>query len=474
MVRECTWDVPCTGADTQIVSCTRDDIGCVMSSVDGGWSDWQAEGSCCNGSQTLRRTCTNPIQSGNGADCVGSETEIQSCEVESDSCPSDVDQGADSSTTDETSGVASETEETNEDSGNAETTEGSATQDAENTDSINASDPISDSETGDEPAGSDTEVVEDTTNENGIGNNEDSTPVDETSESSNGSSSVGSEPTGSVENIDGGWSQWRNAPLCCNGVQEFVRTCDSPSRSGMGEPCKGKATEQLNCYPDTCIPEDIDGGWSEWQAESKCCNGVRIMSRTCTNPVPSGKGSLCLGQAREAEACYTNDCDDVVEGDWLPWEDETKCCNGIKTVSRSCKFGSVCTGPTLSTQNCYPDTCSEEASEKLDGWSSWTPVGFCCLGKQPYTRTCEAPELGCEGTQRDDRPCTFGEICAGMLESLRSILTDGTQDRKRLSLLLDVFCSRKGSQADNSTGFGIAEERLWREDHVTMLPARHS
>ena len=41
----------------------------------------------------------------------------------------------------------------------------------------------------------------------------------------------------------------------------------------------------------------VDGGWSDWGSWSTCSTtcgeGCRSKFRTCTNPEPSGTGSLC-------------------------------------------------------------------------------------------------------------------------------------------------------------------------------------
>ena len=48
-------------------------------SVNGGWSDWSAWGSCDGTERSRSRTCDNPAPYGNGANCVGSSSETESC-----------------------------------------------------------------------------------------------------------------------------------------------------------------------------------------------------------------------------------------------------------------------------------------------------------------------------------------------------------------------------------------------------------
>ena len=59
---------------------------------------------------------------------------------------------------------------------------------------------------------------------------------------------------------------------------------------------------------------DINGGytaWSQWSAcDKKCGSGFKHRKRSCTNPIPSGKGKDCssLGSAAQKMACKIKDC----------------------------------------------------------------------------------------------------------------------------------------------------------------------
>ena len=57
---------------------------------DGGWSGWgnwsSCSVSCDNGTTTRNRTCDNPLPLFNGTDCVGNDTEIETCFIVD--CPS--------------------------------------------------------------------------------------------------------------------------------------------------------------------------------------------------------------------------------------------------------------------------------------------------------------------------------------------------------------------------------------------------
>ena len=60
---------------------------CIISLVNGGWGTWESWGSCSlscgSGTQSRMRACDSPAQAGTGLDCVGEDTEFQSCNTES-------------------------------------------------------------------------------------------------------------------------------------------------------------------------------------------------------------------------------------------------------------------------------------------------------------------------------------------------------------------------------------------------------
>ena len=53
--------------------------------VDGGWTEYQTNGICCDEQELLTRTCTNPSPEGDGKDCEGSSQKIDYCFPEN--CP---------------------------------------------------------------------------------------------------------------------------------------------------------------------------------------------------------------------------------------------------------------------------------------------------------------------------------------------------------------------------------------------------
>ena len=56
----------------------------------------------------------------------------------------------------------------------------------------------------------------------------------------------------------------------------------------------------------------VDGGWSAYgkygQCTKKCGGGVKIRSRTCTNPKPAHGGEPCTGKSEETASCNTKQC----------------------------------------------------------------------------------------------------------------------------------------------------------------------
>ena len=69
-------------------SCTYCSLACTnITKVNGNWSTWSAWSTCSvpcgGGTQTQTRTCNNPAPANGGANCVGSSTNTQNCNVQS-------------------------------------------------------------------------------------------------------------------------------------------------------------------------------------------------------------------------------------------------------------------------------------------------------------------------------------------------------------------------------------------------------
>lgn len=423
VVRNCDNPAPlgngadCEGDDTQFEPCPPEEDMCIGSDIDGGWSDWAEDGVCCDGKVQVSRTCTNPSPSGKGADCAGPANSTQPCSP--DLClPPDVDGGWSEW---QKVGICCNGEvgarrdcNNPAPSGNGADCQGPATVmqpcAPEECTPASVDGGWSDWTDVSSCCNGEKQVTRTCTNPAPSGDGKDCQG------NATGKQECFPDAIGCIPNIDGGWSDWEDEG-CCNGVRNFFRFCNNPEPSGNGRDCEGKATEQLNCYPDDCAADTIDGGWSSWKNETGCCNGVMVLTRSCTNPEPSGGGKYCVGLTREVQTCFSDTCEEAQEAEegWTEWKDETVCCNGLKIVKRECEFGATCSEKEERvTRQCYPDECStQNAAEKTngDGWGEWHPVGFCCFGKRPYTRECANPDLGCDGPSREDRSCFDGEIC---------------------------------------------------------------
>ena len=67
-----------------------------------------------------------------------------------------------------------------------------------------------------------------------------------------------------------------------------------------------------NLINDRTNLDAVDGGWTTWTDWSDCTKscggGEQEKTRTCTNPAPAGAGAACDGDAKETQACNTDEC----------------------------------------------------------------------------------------------------------------------------------------------------------------------
>ncbi|CAD5120039.1 DgyrCDS8620 [Dimorphilus gyrociliatus] len=152
------------------------------------------------------------------------------------------------------------------------------------------------------------------------------------------------------------WSAWSNCDKTCgeHGLKVRIRSCNNPSPSAGGKYCSGKGTTVRNCTFVPCPKTNSDGKWADWSIWSWCsksCGGGQITrSRTCTDPVPSGKGKACdysksfngnlvpVDRQTEIKECAKQKC--PVDGQWSEWAVWSRCsvlCGaGEKTRRRAC------------------------------------------------------------------------------------------------------------------------------------------
>ncbi|XP_049854403.1 uncharacterized protein LOC126335308 isoform X5 [Schistocerca gregaria] len=158
--------------------------------------------------------------------------------------------------------------------------------------------------------------------------------------------------SGCASKKDGVWSDWKQwsscTAKCGKGVMKRERDClraqkretqnvlkkHSRSRSSLlvarerklafvaspfhlrwaravksASSCSGAREEMKECQSSDC---SVDGGWSQWDVWSPCsvpCGlGVQSRSRSCSSPVPQGKGAPCSGPTTEVQHCYPRPC----------------------------------------------------------------------------------------------------------------------------------------------------------------------
>lgn len=343
--RSCT-NPPPSGNGTSCAGPSRFTSTCEPDEcIHGGWTNWTDEGDCCGGLKNVTRTCTNPAPALGGDECAGPSRFTQTCAP--DTCDTD------GGWTEWEEGICCDGVRTN---------------------------------------------TRTCTNPAPIGD--------------------GAACPGPVEQTfscapdqcdrDGGWTEWEDVTICCNGVKNVTRTCTNPAPSGNGTSCAGPSRLTQTCAPDECVP-DINGGWTEWKDETVCCEGTKQVSRNCTNPPPSGNGAPCAGPSNFVQTCSPDVCTADLDGGWSEWQDETPCCNGAKTVVRTCtnpapkEGGLPCEGSDRMTEMCDVDECP--------GFSEWSDFGPCCYGQTRRTRECVDPP--CEGPFSETQPCPRQNACYG-------------------------------------------------------------
>uniref|UniRef100_A0A914HYA2 Peptidase M12B domain-containing protein n=1 Tax=Globodera rostochiensis TaxID=31243 RepID=A0A914HYA2_GLORO len=107
------------------------------------------------------------------------------------------------------------------------------------------------------------------------------------------------------------WSEWSDCSQDCGtrGHRIRNRMCANPLPSNRGSYCVGFSFDQVPCDQAAiiCRGDPIDGRWSEWsdwsQCSNPCANGQRSRSRYCSNPRPQNGGKQCSGTDFELQAC---------------------------------------------------------------------------------------------------------------------------------------------------------------------------
>ncbi|VDK47676.1 unnamed protein product [Anisakis simplex] len=217
------------------------------------------------------------------------------------------------------------------------------------------------------------------------------------------------------------WSEWSGWSQCsCFTMNQFQRRyCEilDPAVQGF---CVGPAIKQRSCTPTSCLSEN--GEWSEWSSWSKCSRecgspGHQVRNRMCSNPVPSNRGSHCIGYSFDQRVCTPNVAcvGTPVNGAWSEWSEWSSCSDncttGHKTRTRFCSNpppsngGTTCYGSDYEFTPCSDhSSCSKSENGAWGEWSSWSDCSATCgFAFQSRHRFCDNP-----------RPLAKGKPCFGL------------------------------------------------------------
>ena len=257
--------------------------------------------------------------------------------------------------------------------------------------------------------------------------------------------------------VNGRWSSWGGYSSCSKtcgiGIKQRIRTCTNPTPQNGGRSCPGSSALSTSCKVASC-PGERNGGWSTWGSWGTCSvtceRGLRLRTRTCTNPAPANGGAQCRGGSKSSVYCNAGKCPGYVDGAWSVWGAWTGC-------SRTCGKGynyrrRLCNNPTpklggdkcrgysflysvcfnYNSANCpglfrqqsdtschfsHQDLCAMFSGLVNGGWTSWTQWSSCSslscgIARSFRRRSCSNPRtanygLACPGSNYDSRLCGF-------------------------------------------------------------------
>lgn len=230
-------------------------------------------------------------------------------------------------------------------------------------------------------------------------------------------------------NIDGGyapWSKWSKCSAeCGDGVVTRERTCTKPIPKGKGADCsaKGAASESKECKLKEC---KVDGGWRAWTKFSTCSRscggGVSRRHRICSNPRPKNGGAFCKGSDTETKPCETQHC--PVHGGYSQWSAygpcTATCGDGEKSRVRTC----TSPAPAHGGRKCdYLGDAEEKVKCNLrpcpiDGqYTNWGSFTRC-------TKTCGGGQQTRVRLCSNPRPQFGGKRCVGPFIEVEDCNTD--------------------------------------------------
>uniref|UniRef100_A0A7E4ZV76 Hemicentin-1 n=1 Tax=Panagrellus redivivus TaxID=6233 RepID=A0A7E4ZV76_PANRE len=213
------------------------------------------------------------------------------------------------------------------------------------------------------------------------------------------------------------WSAWSPWSKCsCFTLTQFRRrfcAIRDPVIQGF---CPGGIIDQRKCQPENCVAEA--GGWSDWSSWSACSKecgstGHQIRNRMCSNPLPSNRGSYCVGYSFDQRPCDTPmaTCSgpprDGGWSDWAAWSEcSNPCENGQMSRTRYCtnprpaNGGSQCLGSDFELKSCSDsEKCEKSSNGAWAPWTSWSECSATCgRAFRHRSRTCSAPTPAGNGT----------------------------------------------------------------------------
>ncbi|XP_071960715.1 properdin-like isoform X2 [Antedon mediterranea] len=229
--------------------------------------------------------------------------------------------------------------------------------------------------------------------------------------------------------VDGGWTRWKRwsscSVSCGKGYQYRVRTCSNPPPLYGGRQCVGKDSIVRSCtVRKSCA---VHGGWSLWSSYSQCdktCgnDGMKVRTRSCTNPAPANGGDDCRGLALDKSPCTDlKAC--PVDGSWSTWSAwsgcSATCDTGIRIRTRLCNSprpqhgGKDCPSESRQTRNCTAHVrCPIDGG--LTEWSSWSNCGAAQCGAKGHRyrrRHCTNPAPRYGGNPCSNKNAVMKESC---------------------------------------------------------------
>uniref|UniRef100_A0AC35G3W0 Peptidase M12B domain-containing protein n=1 Tax=Panagrolaimus sp. PS1159 TaxID=55785 RepID=A0AC35G3W0_9BILA len=245
------------------------------------------------------------------------------------------------------------------------------------------------------------------------------------------------------------WSSWSDWSKCsCFTLTQFRRrfcTIRDPTVQGF---CPGSIIDQRQCDPNDCQAEAGNWSpWSDWSSCSKDCgsSGHQIRNRMCSNPLPSNRGSYCLGYSFDQRSCQPASpvCyAQPVDGGWTEWTSWSDCSNpcenGQRSRTRYClnprpaNGGKQCIGSDFELKSCSdPTKCGKSIN---GGWAEWSAFSSCTakcgISHRNRSRTCSSPKplnggKGCKGLAYVTSICKT-ELCPNSIDGHWGVWSEWT------------------------------------------------